>query len=1150
MSGTSPLSQVNGGSHFHGHGITVNKKVQTANSPPIGAPLRLDRARPLNNGGSFAIDAKHAPDTEPGADELWYKDAIIYQLHVKAFADSNNDGIGDFAGLTEKLAYLQDLGVTTLWLLPFYPSPGRDDGYDIADYGDINPDFGTMKDFKRFIQEAKKRGLRVITELVVNHTSDQHDWFKRARRSDPNSSARNWYVWSDTDQKYQGTRIIFTDTEKSNWTWDPEAGQFYWHRFFSHQPDLNFDNPRVVSALVQVMKRWLDTGVDGFRLDAIPYLCERDGTNNENLPETHAIIKQLRSELDAYAKGKVLLAEANQWPEDVQEYFGRSDECHMAYHFPLMPRIYMAIAQEDRFPITDILRQTPDIPNNCQWALFLRNHDELTLEMVTDVERDYLWSTYANDPRARINVGIRRRLAPLMDNDRRKIELMNSMLLSFPGTPIIYYGDEIGMGDNIYLGDRNGVRTPMQWTPDRNGGFSRADPARLYAPTIMDPVYGYESVNVEAQSRSLSSLLSATKRLIAVRKSTLAFGRGTMTFIRPENRSVLCYVRQYQDQVILCVANLSRSAQATELDLTAWKDRIPLEMLGRTRFPVIGELPYMITLAPYGFYWFELQEPDKSEPVTPRAVPEFETLVVPLGATWVSLARTRGVFEHDVLPGHLARTRWYPERSAKAIQPTLISAVPFCDIGDNRPWLAFFETTQRGITTRYMMPMQIEWIRFDRERYNSRALAAVRQGAREGTLLDVATDQIFIALLLRNLRESLNVEDSEQGLRLEFRPTSHFSGKPVRQPEHIRIIEADRPDSTALVDDDYVVRIYRKIEAGINPEIEMGRFLTEIAGFANVPALLGSVELIEGDQRSAIGVVHAFVANQGDAWTVSAAYLDRFVDEQRLLAASEVAGEREDQIAYLRYMSQAGHRVAEMHIALASNRTLAEFAPEPIRREDTQRWVGELLVRFERIFDALRHRRDTLKEADRPLVDRLLAQQAGLPDRLKALLPRKINGLNIRHHGDLHLGQMLVVKDDIFILDFDGEPRRPLIERRRKAPAACDVASLIRSIDYSTTAALERALKMAHDEQGKLGAALADWRDRAIAAFLIAYRETMVNHPLWPQDPNDAERMLNFFLLEKACYEIEYELSYRPDWLRMPLAGMLRILSQQSLEAA
>jgi maltose alpha-D-glucosyltransferase/alpha-amylase len=1091
-----------------------------------------------------SIDSREAKVGE-ASDELWYKDAIIYQLHVKAFADSNNDGIGDFAGLTEKLGYLQDLGVTALWLLPFYPSPGRDDGYDIADYGDINPDFGTMKDFKRFIQEAKKRGLRVITELVVNHTSDQHDWFKRARRSDPDSSARNWYVWSDTDQKYQDTRIIFTDTEKSNWTWDPEAGQFYWHRFFSHQPDLNFDNPRVVSALVQVMKRWLDTGVDGFRLDAIPYLCERDGTNNENLPETHAIIKRLRRELDAYAKGKVLLAEANQWPEDVQEYFGRGDECHMAYHFPLMPRIYMAIAQEDRFPITDILRQTPDIPNSCQWALFLRNHDELTLEMVTDVERDYLWSTYANDPRARINVGIRRRLAPLMDNDRRKIELMNSLLLSFPGTPIIYYGDEIGMGDNIYLGDRNGVRTPMQWTPDRNGGFSRADPARLYAPTIMDPVYGYESVNVEAQSRSLSSLLSATKRLIAVRKSTLAFGRGTMAFIRPENRSVLCYVRQYQGQVILCVANLSRSAQATELDLSAWKDRVPLEMLGRTRFPAIGELPYMITLAPYGFYWFELQEPDKSIPVTPRAVPEFETLVVPLNATWVSLARERGVFERDVLPDHLARSRWYPERSAKAIQPRLTSAIPFCDIGDNRPWLAFFESTQRGTTSRYVLPMQIEWVRFDRERYNPHALAAVRQGAREGTLLDVATDQIFIALLLRNLRNSLIVEEDEQGLRLEFKPTTHLSDRPVRTPERIRAVETEQSNSTALVDEDYVVKTYRKLENGINPEIEMGRFLTETAGFANTPALLGSVELVEGDKRSAIAIIHSFVANQGDAWTVTASYLDRFVEEQRLLAASEHPGESDEQIPYLRYMSQAGRRIGEMHVALAGNSAIAEFRPEPSRPEDGRRWADDILVRAERVFDTLRQRRDSLKEADRPLADQLLALQEALPARLNGLLPRESDGFNIRLHGDLHLGQMLIVKDDIFIIDFEGEPRRTIAERRRKAPAARDVAGLIRSIDYSATAAYERALKMGHDENNRLANALAEWRDRATEALLTSYHEATIDQKFWPADPRAAGQLLNFFLLEKAFYEVEYELSHRPDWLRVPLTGIIRILSQQ-----
>jgi maltose alpha-D-glucosyltransferase / alpha-amylase len=1095
-----------------------------------------------------SIDATELPVTALDGDELWYKDAIIYQLHVKAFADSNNDGIGDFAGLTEKLGYLQDLGVTALWLLPFYPSPGRDDGYDIADYGAINPDFGSMKDFRRFIVEAKRRGLRVITELVINHTSDQHDWFKRARRSDPKSSARNWYVWSDTDQKYQGTRIIFTDTEKSNWTWDPEAGQFYWHRFFSHQPDLNFDNPRVVSAIVKVMKRWLDAGVDGFRLDAIPYLCERDGTNNENLPETHAVIKRLRAELDAYAKGKVLLAEANQWPEDVQEYFGDGDECHMAYHFPLMPRIYMAIAQEDRFPITDILRQTPDIPSNCQWALFLRNHDELTLEMVTDVERDYLWSTYANDPRARVNVGIRRRLAPLMDNDRRKIELMNSLLLSFPGTPIIYYGDEIGMGDNIYLGDRNGVRTPMQWTPDRNGGFSRADPVRLYAPTIMDPVYGYEAVNVEAQSRSLSSLLSATKRLISVRKSTLAFGRGTMTFIRPANRSVLAYVRQYGEEVILCVANLSRSAQATELDLSPWKERVPLEMLGRTRFPAIGELPYMITLAPYGFYWFQLEERDKSEHVAPSVVPEFETLVVPLGATWVSLARTRSVFERDVLPGYLARARWYPESSAKAILPTLASAIPFCDIGDNRPWLAFFEATQRGATARYVLPMQIEWARFDRERYNPRAFAAVRQGAREGTLLDVATDPIFIALLLRNLRENLTIE--ENGVRLEFRPTSRFSDQPITPPEHIRAVETEQSNSTALVDHDYVVKVYRRLEPGINPEIEMGRFLTEVAGFANTPALLGTVELIEGDQKCAIAIVHAFVENQGDAWIVTSAYLDRFVDEQRLLARSEHPSESEEQVPYLRYMSQTGRRVAEMHLALASVRELADFAPEATRPEDVQRWIEDVIVRAGRVFDALKQRRDAIREADRPLIDQVLAQQESLRDRLNALLPPGIDGLNIRHHGDFHLGQILIVKDDIFIIDFEGEPRRPLDQRRRKAPAARDVAGLIRSIDYSATAALERALKVSTDENGKLGTALGEWRDRAAAAFLAAYRDIMTNADLWPADPRAAEQMLNFFLLEKAFYEIEYELAYRPEWLRVPLTGVLRILSQHLNEAS
>jgi maltose alpha-D-glucosyltransferase/alpha-amylase len=662
----------------------------------------------------------------------------------------------------------------------------------------------------------------------------------------------------------------------------------------------------------------------------------------------------------------------------------------------------------------------------------------------------------------------------------------------------------------------------------------------------MDPVYGYEAVNVEAQSRSLSSLLSATKRLIAVRKSTLAFGRGTMTFIRPVNRSVLAYVRQYGDEVILCVANLSRSAQATELDLSPWKDRIPLEMLGRTHFPAIGELPYMITLAPYGFYWFQLRERDKSERVEPSIVPEFETLVVPLGATWVSLARTRGVFERDVLPGFLARTRWYPEHSLDAIHPNLTSAIPFCDIGDNRPWLAFFEATQRGVTARYVLPMQIEWVRFDREHYNPHAFAAVRQGAREGTLLDVATDQIFIALLLRNLRENLTVE--EAGLRLEFRPTGRLSDWPIRPPEHIRTIETEQPESIARVDNEFVVKIHRTLEGGINPAIEVGRYLTEVANFANTPALIGSVELVEGNERSAIAAVHAYIQNQGDGWTLTSAYLDRFIDEQRLLASSGYASESEERASYLRYLSQAGRRVAEMHLAFAGSDELADFAPEPTSREDVRRWTGDLVTRAERVFEALRQRRDSIREADRPLLDRLLTQRETLRDRLGGLLPADIGGRNIRHHGDLDLNKILIVKDDVFIIDFEGDPRLPLAARRRKAPAARDVASLIRSIDYSVTVALERALKVSAD--GKLDGALAEWRDRATAAFLAAYREIMANHDLWPAGDLAGEQILSFFLLEKAFCEIEYELAYRPEWLRVPLAGALRIILSENANEA
>jgi maltose alpha-D-glucosyltransferase/alpha-amylase len=1084
---------------------------------------------------NIAPEIKVEPQLE--GDGLWYKDAVVYQLHVKAFADSNNDGIGDFAGLTEKLDYLQELGVTALWLLPFYPSPGRDDGYDIADYRRINPDFGTMQHFRRFLQEAHRRKLRVITELVINHTSDQHPWFKRARQSPPDSDARNWYVWSDNDQRYAGTRIIFSDTERSNWSWDPVAGGYYWHRFFSHQPDLNFDNPRVLLAMVEIMRRWLDRGVDGFRLDAIPYLCEREGTNNENLPETHAIIKRIRAELDSYAPGKLLLAEANQWPEDVSAYFGDGDECHMAYHFPLMPRIYMAIAQEDRFPITDILRQTPDIPANCQWALFLRNHDELTLEMVTDVERDYLWSTYATDPRARINLGIRRRLAPLMDNDRRKIELMKALLMSFPGTPIIYYGDEIGMGDNIYLGDRNGVRTPMQWTSDRNGGFSRCDPARLYLPMIMDPVYGYEAVNVEAQSRSLASLLSWTKRLISVRKSSKVFGRGSLTFIRPANRSVLVYVRQYENEVVLCVANLSRSAQAAEIDLSSWRGRVPLELLGRTTFPAIKSDPYLITLQPYGFYWFQLCEKLDSEFEGRATAIEFETLVLTGGWRTLLDGRTRSVLERDVLPAFLGGRRWYADRAAAGATRVVMS-VPLAT-RDPELELAIVEVSTGRETAYYVLPLIIRWTRLDRVRKDPNALAAVRRGRSEGTLLDGAADASFVALMLERMHSGRSIETG--GGRLLFHPTQAFSTIPRAAVGSVRAIDTEQSNTTVLIGSAYVLKLFRRLEPGTNPEIEIGRFLTDVVSFPHAPALLASVELEAGGKTGALAVLHRFVENQGDAWIVTAHSLDRYVEEQRLLTA-EQAGQSNEQSAYLTRMQLIGSRVAQLQLALASRDDVPEFAPEPVSADDVAHWREDALQSANAVLDRLLARRAELPENARGLLDEVMAKRERLSKLLRDLFPDAIELSKIRHHGDFHLGQILMVKDDVSIIDFEGEPRRRIEERRHKAPAARDVAGLIRSIDYSATAAFQRALNSAPDPQNRIALALDRWRDSAIGAFLASYRQTLIDGRLWPASPEQSHRLLDFFLLQKVFYEIGYELAHRPDWLWVPLAGARRLL--------
>ena len=1074
-------------------------------------------------------------------DELWFKDAIFYQLHVKAFRDSNGDGIGDFAGLSERLDYLHDLGITTLWLLPFYPSPGRDDGYDISDYGDINPAFGTMRDFRRFMQEAKRRGLRVITELVINHTSDQHDWFKRAKRSPRGSSARNWYVWSDTDQKYQGTRIIFTDTEKSNWAWDAEAGAFYWHRFFSHQPDLNYDNPRVVRAVLQVMKRWLDAGVDGFRLDAVPYLCEREGSNNENLPETHSVLKVLRAQLDAYAPGKVLLAEANQWPEDVQQYFGNGDECHMAYHFPLMPRIYMAIAQEDRFPITDIMRQTPEIPTNCQWAMFLRNHDELTLEMVTDAERDYLWSTYAADPRARINLGIRRRLAPLMDNDRRKIELMNSILLSMPGTPIIYYGDEIGMGDNIYLGDRNSVRTPMQWTPDRNGGFSRSDPAQLYLPCIMDPVYGYDAVNVEAQTRSLSSLLNWMKRLIGVRKSTRVFGRGTLTFIRPANRAVLAYVRQLDDEAILCVANISRSAQAVELDMSAWKGRVPQEMLGRTNFPRIGELPYLVTLPPYGFFWFALNADGKSEPqkILPR---DITTLV--LGHGWENALSgwTRRTFEAEVLPSFMPERRWFADKDSRTISTKVSVAIPIEHDSGRIATVLVDATTRQGVS-RYFLPLTVCWSRHTAiDKSPAAILSAVRRGASEGTLLDATAELDFISVLLKKIRAGETTVSN--GASLEFRPTSVFAADQSPDVKTIVPVDREQSNSSVIVDNKYVVKVLRRVTAGTHPEFEMGRYLADVAHFQNSPPLLGTVELIEGETRTALCTVHTFIENQGDAWGVTAASLDRLIDEQRLVP-DEAATETSEMTAMLQRMRQIGRRTAELHRALASHPEVDAFAPEPISREDTTRWGDAILARVAHVFDILQDNSDRLGEMASGPSQKLRDFRELILAHIDGTKSNNISGSKIRVHGDFHLGQVLIAKDDAFILDFEGEPRQSLEQRRLKAPPARDVAGFLRSIDYATRAAIDRAANMTTEERLVIGPRTRVWGVRLSEAFWNSYCETISGMDIWPADERQTRQLLDLFQLEKAFYEIEYEIANRPTWAYIPLEGTLRILAER-----
>ena len=1078
-------------------------------------------------------------------DHNWYQDAIIYQLHVKSFFDSNNDGIGDFAGVSQKLDYIKDLGATAIWIMPFYPSTLRDDGYDIADYRGVNEAYGSMRDFRRLVRDAHARGIRVIIELIVNHTSDQHPWFQRARKSVPGSSARNFYVWSDTDKRYSDARIIFVDTETSNWTWDPVAKAYYWHRFYSHQPDLNFDNPQVLRAILDTMNYWLDTGVDGLRLDAVPYLIERDGTNCENLPETHAIIRRMREEIDKKYPGRMLLAEANQWPEETAAYFGDGDECHMAFHFPLMPRMYMALAMEDRHPITDIMRQTPEIPTNAQWAIFLRNHDELTLEMVTDKERDYLWTFYASDNRARINLGIRRRLAPLLGNDRRKIELLNSLLFSMQGTPVFYYGDEIGMGDNIYLGDRDGVRTPMQWSPDRNAGFSRADPAKLFLLAIQDAIYGFSSVNVESQLASPASLLNWMRRMSSVRRNYRAFGRGGLRFLYPDNRKVLAYLREYGDEKILCVSNVSGAPQAVELDLSEFRGASPIELTGGSRFPAIGALPYMLTLPSYGFLWLSL---DASEPEKERFGPnpafELFTLVLTGSSADLLKGREGHAFEHNVAPRYLRARRWFAGKNSiiANVKLSMLASSPLPERRQSTFLLSRFDVTmQNGEAQSYFVPIVVDEAA-DEDFMHGWAIARVRRGSRMGLLSDAEADPYFGPALISAVKANAHFPASDGG---EIFCVAHATLPPGIEHRESRRLGADQSNSTLLVGEDAIIKIYRRLWPGGNPELEMVQFLCA-AGFDGIPGLLGSITHIDSQgARTPLAIIQRFVRNQGDAWTRSV-HLFRRAFEDVLMAPEERGTALVDLLApFFPLMQTLGGRTAEMHMALAQPCDDPAFCPEMIDQVDLVRFGQE----GERIAEAAWSALERVAIDSEPLrvsIAELMARRGEVFSALNSLSAAMLNTVKFRFHGDFHLGQVLIVQQDVCIVDYEGEPLHGASARFAKDTPLRDVAGMLRSIDYAAAAAVQAIEQRLLTDPQRAERMSNTGADFVSAAFLEAYDLKIAGSPAEVQDRDARKKIVSLKFLIKALYEIRYEAEFRPAWIGLPVRGVLNLLDHMS----
>jgi maltose alpha-D-glucosyltransferase/alpha-amylase len=1098
-------------------------------------------------------------------DPLWFKDAIFYEIRIKSFADSNADGLGDFPGATARLDYLADLGVTVLWLLPFYPSPGRDDGYDIADYLSVHPDVGTLHDFKTFLREAHKRNLRVMTELVVNHTSDQHPWFQQARRAPKGSPLRDFYVWSDTGKEYSEARIIFKDFETSNWTWDPVAKAYYWHRFFFHQPDLNYDNPRVRQAIFKVLDFWLKLGVDGLRLDAVPYLYEREGSNCENLPETHAYLKELRRYVDTHYTDRVLLAEANQWPEDAVAYFGSGDECHMAFHFPIMPRLFMSVHAEERFPVVDILNQTPEIPPNSQWAIFLRNHDELTLEMVTEEERDYMYRVYANDTQARINLGIRRRLAPLLGNDRKRIELLNALLFSLPGTPVLYYGDEIGMGDNFYLGDRNGVRTPMQWSMDRNAGFSKANPQKLFLPVIVDPQYHYETVNVETQQHNPHSLLWWTKRIIALRKRYAAFGRGTMEMLHPENTRVLAFIRRYQDEIILVVCNLSRFVQHTELDLSAFKDSEPVELFGGNAFPAITDAPYTFMLGPHSFYWFALRPTGAGlveKPLAPAV-----NFNVP--GSWANVLKSPAREQLEaMLPAFLHDKRWFQSK-AKQVRGVKIGDV--IALPDANTQLVFVTVQYRGdIDEMYLLPLSFatgEQAEQLRQRMPSAILGELV--ARDddentaGVLFDAVAEPAICTALARFIQRGQQARGASGTVIGETIPATRtaWSQDALQQPS---VMGYEQSNTSIRFGERMILKLMRKLAEGVNPELEIGRFFVNRQ--VNVPPLLGSLEYKPASgERITLGVMQAYIENQGDAWRYTLGWLGRFLEEALvredaaiwprewmpktgLFTAQHEPIPAEIETLFGGYLADArklGQRTAEMHLALASAEANEAFRPEPFTKLYQRSLYQTMRNMTNRAFTQLRGKRRQASETLLALMDETLALEPRILETFQSITDARFSGMRIRVHGDYHLGQVLYTGGDFTIIDFEGEPGRILSERRIKRSPLRDVAGMLRSFHYAAYAALPGfgVQTIAREEDVPVLEPWAQlWQSWTAIAFVNGYMNAIGSTGILPTETQELESLTRLFLLEKAVYELGYELNNRPAWVRVPIEAIRQLV--------